>query len=249
MSANAPDLKNPVPRGPLPILPPAQVLRQIDISIDGKTVSAPEGTTILQAARSLGLDIPTLCFLETLTPVNVCRICVVELVGSRVLVPACSRAVEPGMVIQTDSERVRLARRLVLEFLASSVDVSTAPQIQEYLAQYEAKPDRFGNLQPVSGYDRDKTHPGRHMLQQGYTATVKSGVKVDNELYVRDYGKCILCYKCGQACGSDAPANRRARAARAAIMRSPQKTSAPTAMPVQASVAYPIARCVCASCF
>lgn len=203
MSANAPDLKTPVPRGPLPILPPSRALRQIEITLDGRTVAVPEGTTILQAARNFGLDIPTLCFLETLTPVNVCRICVVEVVGSRVLVPACSRAVDPGMVIHTNSERVRLARRLVLEFLASSVDVSTAPQIQQYLAQYDANPARFGIPQEAPAYNRDKAHPGRHTAQEN-TATVKTGVKIDNELYVRDYGKCILCYKCVQACGAEA---------------------------------------------
>src|SRR6202022_1520833 len=116
----------------------------IEITIDGKTVSVPEGATILEAARNLGIDTPTLCFLETLTPVNVCRVCVVELEGSRALVPACSRKVEPGMVIKTDSERVRLSRRLVLEFLASTVDVSTAPAFQAYMERYQAHPERFG---------------------------------------------------------------------------------------------------------
>ncbi len=58
----------------------------------------------------LGIDTPTLCFLESLTPVNVCRVCVVELEGSRTLVPACSRKVEPNMSVKTDSERVRLSR-------------------------------------------------------------------------------------------------------------------------------------------
>src|SRR5579885_1606821 len=87
--------------------------RMLAASIDGREVSMPEGTTILQACRSLGIDTPTLCYLETLTPVNVCRVCVVEVEGSRVLVPACSRKLEPGMRIHTDSERVRLSRRLV----------------------------------------------------------------------------------------------------------------------------------------
>src|SRR5437762_1585816 len=98
--------------------------RNVDITIDGQALSIPEGTTILEACRAQSIDTPTLCYLETLTPVNVCRVCVVELEGSRVLVPACSRKVEPGMVVKTDSERVRLSRRLVLEFLASSVDLS-----------------------------------------------------------------------------------------------------------------------------
>ena len=63
----------------------------------------------------LGIETPTLCYLENLTPVNVCRVCVVELEGARTLVPACSRKAEPGMIVKTDSERVRLSRRLVLE--------------------------------------------------------------------------------------------------------------------------------------
>src|SRR5207244_1263916 len=101
-----------------------QAARTVDITIDGRTVSVPENTTILEACRAQSIDTPTLCYLETLTPVNVCRVCVVELEGSRALVPACSRKVEAGMVVKTDSERVRLSRRLVLEFLASSVDLS-----------------------------------------------------------------------------------------------------------------------------
>jgi predicted molibdopterin-dependent oxidoreductase YjgC len=172
----------PVPRGPLPDVPPDAPLRQVEVQIDGKKVSVPENATILDAARQLGIDTPTLCFLENLTPVNVCRVCVVELEGSRVLVPACSRKVEPGMKIKTDSERVRLSRRLVLEFLASSVNVSTAPSLQKYMKQYDADPRRFGS---------SATHAAEPP-------------KIDNELYVRDYAKCILCYKCVEACGLDA---------------------------------------------
>src|SRR5438876_3805158 len=114
--SNAPSPLIPIPQGPIPEAPPAPARRLIEITIDGKSVSAPEGATVLDAARSLGIDTPTLCYLENLTPVNVCRICVVELEGSRTLVPACSRPIEPGMKIHTDSERVRLSRRIVLEF-------------------------------------------------------------------------------------------------------------------------------------
>src|ERR1700690_3791324 len=131
--SDAPSPLIPIPRGPIPEAPPALESRRIEIKIDGRAVSAPEGATILDAARSLGIDTPTLCFLENLTPVNVCRVCVVELEGSRTLVPACSRRVEPGMAIRTDSARVRLSRRIVLELLASSVDVSTAPALQAYM--------------------------------------------------------------------------------------------------------------------
>lgn len=179
---DAPSLTVPVPRGPLPQIPAAPVLPLVQIQIDGRSVSAPSGSTILEAARSVGIDTPTLCFLENLTPVNVCRVCVVELEGSRTLVPACSRKVEPGMKIKTDSERVRLSRKLVLEFLASCVDASTAPSLRDYLQRYDARPERFG---PAA-------------------ANVSQPPKVDNELYVRDYAKCILCYKCVQACGVEA---------------------------------------------
>jgi len=179
---DAPQPTIPLPRGPVPQAPPERERRSIEIRIDGKPVSVAEGSTILDAAKKLGIDTPTLCFLESLTPVNVCRVCVVELEGARTLVPACSRKVEPNMSIKTDSERVRLSRRLVLEFLASSVDLSTAPAMQAYMGRYGAHPERFGAT----------------------CATVAQPVKIDNELYVRDYSKCVLCYKCVEACGVDA---------------------------------------------
>ena len=171
----------PVPRGPVPEVP-AEPVHMVEISIDGRNVFANEGSTILEAARQLGIDTPTLCFLENLAPVNVCRLCVVELEGSRVLVPACSRKVEAGMAIRTGSERVRLSRKMVLEFLASSVDLSTWPMFEDYCERYGAQPERFGK--------------DAHNHAQP--------VKVDNELYVRDYAKCVLCYKCVQACGTEA---------------------------------------------
>src|SRR5207237_4568757 len=110
----------------------------MELTIDGKKVSVPEGTTILAACATLGIEIPTLCFLETLHPVNVCRVCVVEVQGARVLVPSCSRVVEEGMVVLTSSERVRHSRKLVLEMLASSVDLSTTPDVARWIAEYAA---------------------------------------------------------------------------------------------------------------
>jgi predicted molibdopterin-dependent oxidoreductase YjgC len=177
----------------------------VELTIDGQPVSVPEGTTLLEACRRQQIDTPTLCYLESLSPVNVCRVCVVEVEGSRVLVPACSRAAEPGMKVQTDSERVRLSRRLVLELLASSVDLSTAPQAQGYLARYGADPERYGPAEkPARAGERDQATVGHHHAPGPRAATVRQPVKVDNELYVRDYGKCILCYKCVEACGEDA---------------------------------------------
>ena len=184
---------------------PAAPPRQVELSVDGKAVSVPEGTTLLQACRQQGIDTPTLCYLENLTPVNVCRVCVVEVEGSRALVPACSRAAEPGMKVQTDSERVRLSRRMVLEFLASTVDLSTAPEAQVYLRRYDAKPERYGApARPAKAGERDHAHVGHHEAPGRGAGTVRQPVKVDNDLYVRDYSKCILCYKCVQACGVEA---------------------------------------------
>ncbi|MBZ5701979.1 MAG: (2Fe-2S)-binding protein [Acidobacteriia bacterium] len=174
MSAkNIPEATIPVPRGPLPILPPAPPARTVELTIDGRRVSVPEGATLLEAARAIGVETPTLCFLETLTPVNVCRICVVEVEGSRMLVPSCSRKAEPGMVVRTDSERVRLSRRLVLELLASAVDLSTAPQIQEYMRRYAAQPARFGPAAPpAAAGQRDTARPGHHLcIRLSYSKT------------------------------------------------------------------------------
>jgi predicted molibdopterin-dependent oxidoreductase YjgC len=90
--------------------------------------------------------------------------------------------VEHGMKVLTDSPRVRQARRVVLELLQSSVDTSTAPALQRFAEHYGAEPNRF---------------QGGERVQQPVRAA-------DNELYVRDYGKCILCYKCVEACGEEA---------------------------------------------
>src|SRR5499433_2714158 len=124
--------------------------RLVDITIDGKAVRVPESATLLEACRQQGIDTPTLCYLENLTPVNVCRVCVVEVEGSRTLVPACSRKAEPGMAVRTDSERVRTSRKMVLEFLASSVDTSlTAPDVRPWMEQYDADPPRYGPAAPA----------------------------------------------------------------------------------------------------
>ena len=134
---------DPAPHCPIPMLPAPTPKRQVRLTINGREVLVPEGSTLLQAAVEAGLEVPTLCYLETLTPVNVCRLCVVELEGSRTLVPACSRKAEEGMVVKTDSERVRLSRRLVLEFLASSVDVSTSRPRTDQLRPFAHCGGRF----------------------------------------------------------------------------------------------------------
>jgi predicted molibdopterin-dependent oxidoreductase YjgC len=179
--------------------------RTVELTIDDEKVQVPEGMTIYDACRQRGTAIPTLCYLETLHPVNVCRVCVVEVEGSRVLVPSCARKVEAGMVVLTDSERVRHSRKMVLEFLASSVDLSTTPDVDGWLQEYQAAPERYGPpAPPAPAGVRESHQPGNHPPPEpAYTAKGAPPTKLDNELYVRDYGKCILCYKCVEACGKD----------------------------------------------
>ena len=179
--------------------------RTVTLTIDGRSVAVREGTTILSACREIGIEIPTLCFLQTLHPVNACRICVVEVEGSRVLVPSCARAAEEGMVVHTNSPRVKHSRKLVLELLASSVDLSTTPDVARWIDEYDAEPARFGpTAPPAPAGTRDASIPGHHAPPSSqFAATVAEPAKVDNDLYVRDYAKCILCYKCVEACGPD----------------------------------------------
>lgn len=175
----------------------------VAVTIDGEVVEVPEGATILDACLSVGKEQPTLCYVSTLTPVNVCRVCVVEVEGSRTLVPSCSRVAEDGMEISTDSERVRHSRKLVFEFLASSVDLSKS-DAHRWLEEYGCDTARYGPPSETH-HDRDERHAGHHPIPDGLTAeTVDQPVKVDNTLYIRDYASCILCYKCVQACGEEA---------------------------------------------
>ncbi|GMQ98371.1 MAG: 2Fe-2S iron-sulfur cluster-binding protein [Acidimicrobiia bacterium] len=154
----------------------------IEITIDGRPVAVSQGTTILEASATIDVEIPTLCYLETLTPFNSCRVCVVEVAGSRNLVPACSREVTPDMDITTGSPRVRAIRKTVYELLASTVDMSLADETtRDAMARYDVEPDRWGEW-----------------------ARTRRDVKIEDELYIRDYDKCIMCYRCVAACGPDA---------------------------------------------
>jgi NADP-reducing hydrogenase subunit HndD len=157
----------------------------IRLTVDGRELEVEEGTTILGACTRAAIDTPTICWAPNLTPVNVCRVCVVEVEGSRALVPSCSRPAEDGMVVRTDSERVRHSRRIVLEFLASGVDLSQADGLGRWIEHYGADPTRYGA----------DDHP---------VERVEEPVKVQDGLYIRDYEKCVLCYKCVEACGDDA---------------------------------------------
>jgi NADP-reducing hydrogenase subunit HndD len=191
--------------GAVPLEPPRRLLT---ITVDGTESRVPEGSTILDACRAQKVDTPTLCYADNLTPVNACRVCVVEVEGARTLVPACSRTAEDGMKVTTDTERVRRSRTLVMELLASSVEMDlTSSDVHRWMSEYDVRPERFGAVMPeLAAGERDSREPGHH--HEPGDPTVAEGVyqpvKIDNELYVRDYSRCILCYKCVEACGVDA---------------------------------------------
>ncbi len=109
------------------------------------------------------------------------------------------------MEVETHSERVKLSRKMVIEFLASSVDLSIMPDVDRWIEEYGADPERYGPpAPPFEAGERDRLRAGHHETPDGsHAATVHQPPKVDNELYVRDYSKCILCYKCVEGCGTD----------------------------------------------
>ncbi len=151
----------------------------VTLTIDNQAITVPAGTTILQAAQQIGKTVPTICYHEHFTAPSLCRVCVVEVEKSRVLVQSCSRACESGMVVRTDTPRVQQSRKTILELLASAVDVSDAPEIQEHIRRYGADAGHFQGIRRV--------HP----------------LHDDNPFYLRDYSKCIMCWRCVQACGED----------------------------------------------
>ena len=154
---------------------------EITLSIDGQTVTVPSGMTILDAARSAGIDIPVICYHEATTSNGLCRTCVVEVEGWRVLAASCIAQAAQGMVVHTQSERVLRSRRTILEMLNSAVDLSEAPAIQEMMQAASANLERFPQAER-----RDLS------------------LIDDNPMYVRDYAKCVLCWRCVQVCAEDA---------------------------------------------
>lgn len=152
----------------------------VTLTIDEQEVTVPAGTTILNAAASVGIEIPVVCYHPHLTANGLCRVCSVD-VGRRLQAAACVTPVAEGMVVNTQTADVRRARRTTLEMLASAVDVGEAPNILNLLIEYEADPERFS-------FGEQREHP----------------VHDDNPFYLRDYNKCINCWRCVQVCAEDA---------------------------------------------
>jgi NADH dehydrogenase/NADH:ubiquinone oxidoreductase subunit G len=154
---------------------------KVTLTIDDHTVQVTPGTTILKAAETIGEQIPTICYHDYCTANGLCRMCVVEVEGARVLPPACVAKVSEGMQVQTRSQRVMQSRRTILELLSSAVDLSVAPSILNMVADYSAKADRFSQ-------NEARTMP----------------ILDDNPMFIRDYAKCVLCWRCVQVCAEDA---------------------------------------------
>lgn len=156
-------------------------MADITLTIDGASVTVPPGTAILKAAAQLDRQVPTICYHDHCTANGLCRICVVEVNGVRPLVPACVTEARTGIQVLTSTPRVERARRTILEMLASAVDLSEAPEIERLVRDYHADQMRF---------------------PEALRRTVP--VLDDNPMYIRDYSKCILCWRCVQVCAADA---------------------------------------------
>jgi len=153
----------------------------LTLVIDGKEVTVEQGKTILEASRENGLDAPTICYHDATTANGLCRMCVVEVEGMRVLQPACVVQAGKDMKVHTRNERVDRARKTILEMLASTMDLSDAPEILTMMDEYGASAERFPDAERR-----------------------ESEVIDDNPMYVRDYSKCLLCWRCVQVCAEDA---------------------------------------------
>lgn len=161
-------------------------MAEISLTINDKRVTVQEGTTIFQAAKEAGIEIPHLCHHEKLPPTGACRMCVVEVEGARSLVASCAGPVAQDMVVMTNTPRIIKARKLALELLLSDhpLDCMTCEKagnckLQDYA--YE-----FGISEPV--------FMGERYMEHDYP------IDASNPFIVRDYNKCILCGRCVAAC-------------------------------------------------
>jgi len=154
----------------------------VELTIDGKLVQVPAGTTVYDAARVHGIPIPTLCHLQNQTPVGVCRLCVVD-TGARVLSAACVRPVEPGMKVSTNSEKVLAARRTLLELLMA--DHPSPCARQEHSGDCELE-----TLAKAAGVGTPRF--ARRTISRG---------EDDSSLAIAvDHDACILCDRCIRGC-------------------------------------------------
>jgi len=155
----------------------------INLTINGKEVSGRPGMTILEAARENGIDIPTLCYIPDLQPIGACRLCVVEVEGSRTLVGSCHTPIVEGMAIQTHSPKVIATRKILVELMLAShpdacliCDKANICELRRIAADLEV------------GLPRFRTR--KHYYQ----------IEDENTRMVRDMSKCVQCRRCVIAC-------------------------------------------------
>jgi NADH dehydrogenase/NADH:ubiquinone oxidoreductase subunit G len=155
----------------------------IGLTINGTPVSGEEGTTILEVARENGIDIPTLCYHKDLPPLGACRLCVVEVEGSRTLVGSCHTPITEGMVIHTHSPKVLETRRMLVELMLAShpdnclvCDEANRCELRKIAAELDIGLPRF-------------------RIRRHYYP-----VEDENPYIIRDMSKCILCRRCIAAC-------------------------------------------------
>ncbi len=158
-------------------------MAMVNLTIDGKQVAAEAGTSILEAAKSVGIEVPQLCYLKGVNETGRCRMCLVEVEKARTLMPSCTTPASEGMVVHTNTEKVRAARRTVLELMLSNhrADCLTCEKngdcsLQAYAYEYGADPQRFGK-------------PDAEVILDD-----------SNAFMVRDLSKCILCGRCVAVC-------------------------------------------------
>lgn len=155
----------------------------VSLTIDGISAKVPAGISVLEAAKSIGIEIPALCYDPELSPVGACRLCVVEVEGMRNLPPACVTVVTEGMVVRTNTPEVIEVRKTILELLIANhpLDCLTCEKageclLQKYCYEYGIKRDAFGGEK--HSYPLDTSSP----------------------FFERDNNKCILCGRCVRAC-------------------------------------------------
>lgn len=177
------------------------------LTMNGRTLEFEPGQTILDCARDHHISIPTLCHLKGATPTGACRICVVEVEGSRALVAACATPAAPGMVIHTESPRVVRSRRLNIELLIASgnhnclvqggdADSRTSAQLQAM------EPAEHRDLCPSYGDCRLQELVIQYQVKTDRFSPPETRYPTEalNPLIVRDFSRCVLCGRCVQAC-------------------------------------------------
>jgi bidirectional [NiFe] hydrogenase diaphorase subunit len=153
------------------------------LKIDGQDVSAREGETVLDVARENGIFIPTLCFLEGLSEVGACRLCLVEVTGSPKLVPACVTEVQEGMEVATHSERLDRYRRTIVELLFSEGNHICAVCVVNGHCDLQWLAEKVG----------------MNHVRVNYLNPVR-GVDASHRRFIFDPNRCVLCTRCVRVC-------------------------------------------------